>query len=42
MEGGLGAPVRNPHGLDQPNYFDEAEFELEARRIFDTCRSPTE
>ena len=37
MEGGLGAPVRNPHGLDQPNYLDEAEFELEARRVFDIC-----
>jgi glycerol-3-phosphate dehydrogenase subunit C len=37
MEGGLGAPVRNPHGLDQPDYLDEAEFEVEARRIFDIC-----
>ena len=37
MEGGLGAPVRKPHGLDQPNYLDEAEFELEARRVFDIC-----
>ncbi len=37
MEGGLGAPVRNPHGLDRPDYLDEADFELEARRVFDIC-----
>ena len=37
MEGGLGAPVRNAHGLEQPNYFDEVEFEVEARRVFDIC-----
>ena len=37
MEGGLGAPVRNPHGFDQQDYLDEAKFELEARRVFDIC-----
>ena len=37
MEGGLGAPVRNPHGFDQQDYLDEAKFELEARRVFDSC-----
>jgi len=37
MEGGLGAPVRNPHGFDQQDYLDEDKFELEARRVFDIC-----
>ncbi|MEE2694257.1 MAG: heterodisulfide reductase-related iron-sulfur binding cluster [Pseudomonadota bacterium] len=37
MEGGLRAPERNPHGFDQPDYLDEAKFEVEARRVFDIC-----
>ena len=37
MEGGLGAPVRNPHGFGRQDYLDEAKFELEARRVFDIC-----
>ncbi|MDP6351357.1 MAG: heterodisulfide reductase-related iron-sulfur binding cluster [Alphaproteobacteria bacterium] len=37
MEGGLDAPLRHAHGLDDPNYRDSAKLDEELRRVFDIC-----
>ena len=37
MEGGLKAPIRHPHGYDEPDYLNEDQLDAELRRVFDIC-----
>ena len=37
QEGGLKAPKRLPIPIDDPLFYDEADFEAELRRVADIC-----